>query len=196
MGGCANSKYAVDEDGKKTEIKETNGSAGGAVKAKKPFSLKKLQITKNGSAKKEEAGAHATNGDVPHKDIEFIDKAGVTTTTTTTKTEENENEDAKKEVTTYQTTVVKHTQKEGDELLQHLKDEAFRTLANTLKNVATTKTTSASQGSGEQQPVEADSSADELIGQVKAQVLQALGKAKETEIGSIIDSGAAVAHRG
>lgn len=194
MGGCANSKYAVDEDKK-------DGTVGEEKKSKKPF-LKKLNL-KNGSAKKEEAtpvtkaadAEEHKNGDVAHKDehIEFIDtdKTGAAVTTTTTK--EEENDDAKKEVTTYQTTVVKHTQKEGDELLQHLRDEAFRTLQNSLKhlNTNTTKTTTstAADHAPETTVEDASQSAEELIVQVKSQVSTVLGKTKETEIGAIIDSG-------
>lgn len=201
MGGCANSKYAVDEDGK-------NKQSDDKTKNKKPFlNIKKLNL-KNGSVKKEEATAEtkpavesaelAKNGDVTKEEIEFIDTtAGVATTTTT---KEEENEDGKKEVTTYQTTVVKHTQKEGDELLQHLKDEAFRTLQNSLKhlNTNTTKTTTASAGeAGPQTTVEDSSSsaaqsAEELIAQVKSQVVVALGRVKEAEIGNIVDSGVAL----
>lgn len=216
MGGCANSKYAVDED-----TKNKQGASGDEkVKNKKPFlNIKKFNV-KNGNVKKEEAGpvqaaagveeaATTKNGDVTgnKEEIEFIDHektgaaaaaaaAGTTTTTTTTNKEE-ENEDAKKEVTTYQTTVVKHTQKEGDELLQHLKDEAFRTLQNSLKhlNSNTTRTTTASAGeSGSPQTTVEDAqsaaqSAEELIAQVKNQVVTVLGRVKQDEIGSIVDTG-------
>lgn len=208
MGGCANSKYAVDEDVK-------NKTSGGDVdkKSKKPFLNIKNKLTlKNGTVKKEEGEVAKTanggvgdeshkNGDVANKEeIEFIDteKAAATAATTTTVKEE-ENEDGKKEVTTYQTTVVKHTQKEGDELLQHLRDEAFRTLQNSLKhlNANTTKTTTASAGeSGQAQTTvedgessSAQQSAEELIAQVKAQVVVALGRVKQDEIGSIVDAG-------
>lgn len=221
MGGCANSKYAVDE-ADKSETK----------KSKKPLSKK--NSNKNGSVNKKgeadgttaapvkEAGA-ATNGTVvaaaedherdhekenttpvqageapkvEKEDIEFIDKDETTAKTTTT-TSTND-DDTKKEVTTYQTTVVKHTQKEGDELLQHLKDEAFRTLQNTLKQLnatqqTTTKTTSASLNDNEPQTnVDAANTADDLVNQVKAQVVTSLGKSKQELIHTVIDSGVAL----
>lgn len=214
MGGCANSKYAVDEESKQKQ--PANKEGGSEKKVKKPL-FKKLHKngTANGGSKKDEnttehaagdtttaaAATAQTNGDVHHKEeIEFIDntennaKVGATTVTTTT-TKDEENEDAKKEVTTYQTTVVKHTQKEGDELLQHLKDEAFRTLQNSLKhlNSNTTKTTRASTGAPGAEPqtsvdTEAESP-DDLIGQVKSQVGVSLGKGRQQEINEVIDAG-------
>lgn len=208
MGGCANSKYAVDEDGKN----KTSGGDVDKTKSKKPFLNIKNKLTlKNGTVKKEEGEVAKTanggvgdeshkNGDVANKEeIEFIDTEKAAAAATTTTVKEEENEDGKKEVTTYQTTVVKHTQKEGDELLQHLRDEAFRTLQNSLKhlNANTTKTTTASAGeSGQAQTTvedgessSAQQSAEELIGQVKAQVVVALGRVKQDEIGSIVDAG-------
>lgn len=210
MGGCANSKYAVDEDGKN----KTSGGDVDKTKSKKPFLNIKNKLTlKNGTVKKEEGEVVKTaangvgvgdeshkNGDVANKEeIEFIDTEKAAAAATTTTVKEEENEDGKKEVTTYQTTVVKHTQKEGDELLQHLRDEAFRTLQNSLKhlNANTTKTTTASAGeSGQAQTTvedgessSAQQSAEELIGQVKAQVVVALGRVKQDEIGSIVDAG-------
>jgi hypothetical protein len=216
MGGCTNSKYAVDEESKQKQ--PAANKEGSEKKAKKPLfkKLHKNGTANGGASKKDEnttenavagdtttaAAAAHTNGDVHHKEeIEFIDnaennggKVGATTVTTTT-TKDEENEDAKKEVTTYQTTVVKHTQKEGDELLQHLKDEAFRTLQNSLKhlNSNTTKTTRASTGAPGAEPqtsvdTEAESP-DDLIGQVKSQVGVSLGKGRQTEINEVIDAG-------
>ena len=211
MGGCANSKYAVDEESKQKQP----GEHSNEKKAKKPL-FKKLTTSssshKNGSANGKTATAEtdaatvkvtvtaaAENGDVNHQkdEIEFIDTAEKSggqqhqqTTTTTTTSKDEENEEAKKEVTTYQTTVVKHTQKEGDELLQHLKDEAFRSLQNSLKqlNSNTTKTTTASSGTTEPQTA-VESTDDDLIGQVKTQVGVSLGKNRQAEINAVIDAG-------
>jgi hypothetical protein len=226
MGGCANSKYAVDESSssEKTAEKKSSGS-------KKPF-LKKSS-NKNGNVKNKadevavvngtsatalEHDAKQTNGDAhvelangeakaaaaTEDNIEFIDKEDVKAAAAAAAAAagQSNEDDAKKEVTTYQTTVVKHSQKEGDELLQHLKDEAFRTLQNTLKQLtsSSTKTTTASlNGSSPQTATsDADSSsssaaaAEDLVQQVKSQVVQTVGKAKQAQVEAIIDSGVAL----
>jgi hypothetical protein len=220
MGGCANSKYAVDEDKQQVNKKE-----------KKPFlKMPKLGIhAKSNGKKATEATAgdsttptangtavqsadhdqkHALKGE--KEEIDFIDKeeaeraksAANASTTETVKSDD----DAKKEVTTYQTTVVKHTQKEGDELLQHLKDEAFKTLQGLLKqqqqqqqqqpqspespNTTTTKTTTASSSSNSTPETSESSPNENIIEQIKAQVVTAVGKTNQDLIHSIIDSGA------
>jgi len=185
MGGCTNSKHADVDEGKQ------------------PKEKKKLQLFSKKS-KKENGEAHSNggtvdgvdgkkaaveNGDVPPKaekeDIEFIDKeeaeraakaAAANSSFSETKTT-TEDENAKKEVTTYQTTVVKHTQREGDELLQHLKDEAFRTL-QTLLN--------------EESKPDATEQEKNIVDQIKEQVVASVGKAHQDQINSIIDSGASL----
>ncbi|CAF0716737.1 unnamed protein product [Brachionus calyciflorus] len=210
MGGCANSKYAVDED---KQVK----------KEKKPFMLKKKSkkdavdsvtpVVENvpdnekpveqpveAVESKENVENEPTEAPkVEKEDIDFIDReeaekaanAASENSTTVTQTESN---DAKKEVTTYQTTVVKHTQKEGDELLQHLKDEAFKTLQSSLKNLNQnrTQTTTASSSLNETPETSTDDQTQDLLQQIKNQVLSSLGRTNEELINSILDAGASL----
>jgi hypothetical protein len=206
MGGCASSKYAVDEDRAKT-ITDQNGNAkpeskniGTILKKLKPS---KKQSAANGKAPTEAEGAEQNqksaeennqpNGVAPAaaaESIEFIDKDNAN----------NREDEAKKESTTYQTTVVKHTQKEGDELLAHLKEEAFKTLQSSLKQLSqqnapqVTKTTSASVETSDSttQSSSTSSNGDDLVKQIKEQVVNAVGKQKQDLINQIIDSGASL----
>lgn len=202
MGGCTTSKYAVDEDkAPKKEKKLSNkknkkDSQGEQVDA----AVVPAQEQKpNGQAATEESGAKSESDnkiDSAAKDIEFIDKedkhATAATTTASNETDATkDNDDTKKEVTTYQTTVVKHTQKEGDELLQHLKDEAFRSLQNLLKQDSTKQTsrsTTASTANSAPQ-TSTESTQDDVVEQIKAQVVDSVGKAKQDTIHLIIDNG-------
>ena len=217
MGGCANSKYAVDEDKKEKKPIEKKDKKKDKKGKEADVKIEVTSPDNNTTAVENQAG------DVPKaekEDIEFIDKeeaekaAAAAAAAAAASAEQSagkdsktvENDDAKKEVTTYQTTVVKHTQKEGDELLQHLRDEAFRTLQNLLKQQSaaastaasqtTTKTTTTASASNSQpQTTSSDSSAPEnedIVQQIKAQVLVSLGKTKQDLIYSIIDAGAAL----
>lgn len=206
MGGCASSKYAVDEDKAKT-ITDQNGNAkpeskniGTILKKLKPS---KKQSAANGKAPAEAEAAEQNqksaeennqqpNGVAPAaaaESIEFIDKDN-----------NNKEDEAKKESTTYQTTVVKHTQKEGDELLAHLKEEAFKTLQSSLKQLSqqnapqVTKTTSATVETSDSttQSSSTSSNDDDLVKQIKEQVVNAVGKQKQDLINQIIDSGASL----
>ncbi len=192
MGNCASSKYTVDEDKAPKKVKLTK--------------KQKKALEANGTAETpavEAADAQAaTEEEAPKTDaekIDFIDEnqpaeASKVDTTSSTVTESKLDEDTKKEVTTYQTTVVKHSQKEGDELMNHLKNEAFRTFQNLLKkqetgssdsNTVTTKTAS----SNNDEP-EAVSENDDIVSEIKAQALVSLGGAKQDTIFAIVDHGA------
>ena len=199
MGGCTSSKYAADEAEKKPQLdgikKEKSSSFLMRMKAgKKDKSNGKLSAETAavaGAADKSECEKqqHAN----ANEDIEFIDQSGATGAAAG----EGE-EDAKKEVTTYQTTVVKHTQKEGDELLTHLREEAFRTLQNALKQqqqqqTDVTRSTSATVTSATSTSSSSSSSNDEdLLKQIKEQAVTAVGRTRATDIEHIVDSGAAL----
>lgn len=208
MGGCANSKYAVDEDKAPKEKKNNK-------KNKKDSSVEPVAPA---AAAATDAPAVATepvaNGTTEHKpespqlkeDIEFIDKeeaekaaaaAAAATAAASggsdSKSLPPDNDDTKKEVTTYQTTVVKQTHKEGDELLQHLKDEAFRTLQNLLKQQEagkqTTRSTTASSSANSTPQTVTEMPNEDVSEQIKSQVVNSVGKAKQETIHSIIDTG-------
>ena len=199
MGGCASSKYAVDEDKKeKKEKKPNNKKAKSKVNESAGSSAAVATTARDATLNKSEQ----TVPKVEKDELEFIDK------------EENEkqqqaakaaaaastleDDDVKKETTTYQTTVVKHTQKEGEELMQHLKDEAFKTLQNLLKqqqqNETTTTTTTASSSANTTPETSTSSNADpssteNIVEQIKSQVNKSLGNDKKELVNSIIDSG-------
>jgi hypothetical protein len=187
MGNCANSKYAVDED---HQLK----------KEKKPFlkinfgRKEKNKATENGSVAKT---AGDTNVEAQPKtekeDIEFIDKEEAEKQTAQVTTEvkvEGDSDDPKKEITSYQTTIVKHTQKEGDELLQHLRDEAFKSLQNLLKQVTVTSTTTATSSPNKTPETSTVESSEEVVKQIKDQVLTSVGSDRKDFIIELIDVGA------
>lgn len=181
MGGCANSKYAVDED-KQPKSKEKK------VKDKK--NKKKDQEVANGDAKKPNETVETVKGE-KEEAIEFIDKEDAEKQQNAVKLNDD---DVKKEVTTYQTTVVKHTQKEGEELMQHLKDEAFKTLLHLLKqqtqpDTTTTTTTTASSPATAEPQTSTTAPNEDVVEQIKAQVVNSLGKTRQAFIESVIDSG-------
>jgi hypothetical protein len=180
MGGCTNSKYADVDEGKQPKEKKKLL----LLRGKKNKKENGEQINGvDGAANKDGVGVE--NGDTTKaekEDIEFIDKeeaekaaaaaAAGSSFSETKVTSEDDN--TKKEVTTYQTTVVKHTQREGDELLQHLKDEAFRSLQNLLN---------------EAQSAENKEQQEDIVKQIKEQVGQSVGKIYQDSINSIIDTG-------
>lgn len=199
MGGCANSKYAVDEDKqikkeKKPFLKKKSKKESVVSEAKQPVeSVGQEEKPENDEKKSESGEPAASKGE--KEDIDFIDreeaeKANQNTTETTTNN--TQSDDAKKEVTTYQTTVVKHTQKEGDELLQYLKNEAFKTLQNSLTNLNQnrTQTTTASSSTNETPETATDDQNQDIVQQIKDQVLNSLGKNNEELINSVLDTGA------
>ena len=226
MGGCANSKYAVDEDKmpkkeKKPVNKKNKNKKDEEIKENLVEEAKPSDAGQDSGKPKEELATNEvkpeeTPDKVPPKadkeDIEFIDKEDAekqaaaaaasanppneTSTSSTSHTKSVENDDTKKEITTYQTTVVKHTQKEGDELFQHLKDEAFRTLQNLLKQQSsnssthTTRTTTATTPDQSTPETSTDSSDDDIVEQIKNQVVNSIGKSKQGLIHSIIEQGA------
>lgn len=184
MGGCTNSKYADVDEGKQPKEKKKLL----LLKGKKNKKENGEQIHADGvdgTANKD--GIAVENGDTAKaekEDIEFIDKeeaekaaaaaaAAGSSFSETKVTSEDDN--TKKEVTTYQTTVVKHTQREGDELLQHLKDEAFRSLQNLLNESSQTAENKEQQ--------------EDIVKQIKEQVGQSVGKIYQDSINSIIDTG-------
>lgn len=196
MGNCASSKYAVDEDK--------------APKKQKLTKKQKKELEANGGAIEDvpaaEAGAEAgeVKAEVPESTkeedkIDFIDETnqeGKVESTETVESKSDENQ--KKEVTTYQTTVVKHTQKEGDELLEHLRCEAFRTLQNLLKkqetgngeNAVTKTVTSTTVTANNTVPETAETSDnDDIVEQIKAQAITSLGNTQQEKIYAIVDFG-------
>lgn len=201
MGGCANSKYAVDEDKQvkkekkpflkkkskkepvETEIKQQQQPAEPVPDAENPV--------ENETAEKNETIETAAPK-VEKEDIDFIDREEAEKANANETSAQSESNDAKKEVTTYQTTVVKHTQKEGDELLQYLKDEAFKTLQNSLRNLNQnrTQTTTASSSINETPETATDDQSLDLVQQIKNQVLNSLGKNNEELINTVLDAGA------
>ncbi len=194
MGNCASSKYTVDEDKAPKKVKLTK--------------KQKKALEANGTAESPavdaaaDAPPAATDEEAPKSDaekIEFIDEsqqadAGKVDTTSSTVTESKLDEDAKKEVTTYQTTVVKHSQKEGDELMNHLKSEAFRTLQNLLKKQdaasSETNTVTTTTASSNNEEPEVVSENDDIVAEIKAQALVSIGGAKQETIFAIVDHGA------
>lgn len=195
MGNCASSKYTVDEDKapKKTKLTKKQKKALEANGTAEPVAEPVVAEEAPEETKKEEEAPKADK-----EDIDFIDEnnqqEGAKVSEETTVTESKADENQKKEVTTYQTTVVKHSQKEGDELLDHLKTEAFRTLQNLLKKQESsqknsTVTTTASSNNEEPQKAESNENED-IVQQIKAQALESLSGTKEEEINAIIDYGA------
>lgn len=206
MGNCASSKYAVDED--KAPKKQKNSKkqkkeieANGVTQEAAPIIADSPSVNVPVAEPEPEA-------DKPEKeDIGFIDEntqqnesPAKSTTVTETKSDENQ----KKEVTTYQTTVVKHSQKEGDELMNHLKTEAFRTLQNFLKKQddksepqATTTVTTTTASSNNEAPENAQASeSEDIVAEIKAQALVSLGSSKQDEVFAIIDVGAEMIKNG
>ena len=229
MGGCANSKYAVDEDKEKKPINKENLKKEKRTKKEKKelISEVKIQVTGPDSKNNENVKKDSTPK-VDKEEIEFIDKEDVLRQQSTIAINQqaidvsseklnfdaknnlkdfksDEKDDEKKEVTTYQTTIIKHSQKEGEELLQHLKDEAFITLHNLLKNKnntnqnanspimtsKTTKTSSVNSAQEKSTKITNDlETSENIIQQIKEQVADSLGKSKEININSIIDHAA------
>lgn len=228
MGGCTNSKYAVDEDNqvkkekkpflsKKSKNKKdpvTTATSGivdqtdAAVAVVETLATADQPQPQNPEILVDEAKSeHEVDDSAPKaekEDIEFIDReeaekqaaasAAAAASSSTTVTSSSDTNDAKKEVTTYQTTVVKHTQKEGDELLQHLKDEAFKTLQSSLRhlNQNRTHTTTASSSLNQSPETSTDDSTQDLLEQIKTQVLSSLGKTNEHVIVAVLDTGASL----
>lgn len=205
MGNCASSKYAVDEDKKPKREKlnkKQKKEASEEPNAQPPADSPPQPDTKA----EPEPAAQVPNAD--KEDIDFIDKkeeAPAPTTkcadTSSTSTESKLDDNQKKEVTTYQTTVVKHSQKEGDELMNHLKDEAFRTLQNALNKQeksaspahqpTTVTTTTASSNDAEPETTQSPDN-DDILQQIKAQALISLGNNKQEAVFQIIENGASL----
>lgn len=202
MGNCASSKYAVDEDKVPKKQKLNKKQKKQAEENATPEVASVAEVTKAETTPEVIVTESPESPKVEKEDIGFIDenvqqdavKCGETTETTT---ESKLDDNQKKEVTTYQTTVVKHSQKEGDELLDHLKSEAFRTLQNLLKKqdkteapeTTTVTTTIASSNSDNPETAQTTENED-IVQQIKAQALVSLGNSKQDIVNSIIDQGA------
>lgn len=219
MGGCANSKYAADEDKEKIKPedlqKKINEKKRSKIISKNDNEsesenekvLKKItnNVHKNESLKNEknletkreiekateEKNENKPNSKEPTNESEIKEKL-------------NENDDEKKEVTTYQTTVVKHSQKEGDDLLQHLRDEAFKVLQNLIKkknitndsrtnsptciSKTTTKVSSNSNSTSFNESASCDNDSEEnILENVKKQVIKSLGGYNQNSINLIME---------
>lgn len=192
MGNCASSKYTVDEDK--------------VPKKQKLTKKQKKELEANGGAIEDvpaAEAAEAADGEVKAEEtetkeeekIDFIDDhEGKVESTEHVESKSDENQ--KKEVTTYQTTVVKHSQKEGDELMEHLRSEAFRTLQNLLKKqetegeavTKTVTTTTATANNTEPATVETSDN-DDIVDQIKAQAITSLGNTHQDKIYAIVDFG-------
>jgi hypothetical protein len=194
MGACASSKYA-DKDNVDATAKPESRTATLLKRIKLGGGAKKEKLA-NGNGKHldasatEEAGKQTSEPPKAEKEeIEFIDHEHAAAAAAN-----KDDEDQKREVTTYQTTVVKHTQKEGDELFTHLKEEAFRTLQNALRPQAgqtTTSTTSASLADGSSSTsTEAAGEGDDLLKQIQEQCASSIGRARQHQIFAIVQSGA------
>lgn len=202
MGNCASSKYAVDEDKVPKKLKLNKKQKKQAEENVTPEAVSVVEKETKDKTPEVIVTESPESPKVEKEDISFIDenvqqdavKCGETTETTT---ESKLDDNQKKEVTTYQTTVVKHSQKEGDELLDHLKSEAFRTLQNLLKKqdkteapeTTTVTTTTASSNSDDPETAQTTENED-VIQQIKAQALVSLGNSKQEQVNSIIDQGA------
>ena len=194
MGNCASSKYAVDEDKAPKKPKLTK-------KQRKELELEAngAEVAVQGAEAEPKAEAEGAEAKAEEERIDFIDEQanqGVKVESTEhaeTKTDENQ----KKEVTTYQTTVVKHSQKEGDELLEHLRSEAFRTLQSLLRKqenlsgeTSTSTVTTTSVAANGALPQSVDSDSEDIVAQIKAQAVCSIGEAHRDKIGAIVDFGA------
>lgn len=193
MGGCANSKYAVGEGDSKKEsnkplkpVKEKKGKKdknkdgkNGTVAAND--AAKTPAQTADGVAIDTSAAGDAKKASL-EEGLEYIDKEELDK-----QKDGNNNDNCKKEVTTYQTTVVKHVEKENAELLAHLKDEAFQTLKNLLKqklnnektseNIKTTSTIDGEKITTSTYNSTSDSNSNnerDLLNDIKLQVLNAI----------------------
>ena len=121
--------------------------------------------------------------------LEFIDKEEIDKQNQQQQKQQQqqvENENGKKEVTTYQTTVVKHVSKEVDDLLVHLKDEAFQSLKNFLKQESkSNETTIKSTIDGEKVSTSSfnnDSKNEvEFLNEIKTQVINAIKNTLKNE---------------
>lgn len=199
MGNCASSKYAVDEDKAPKKVKLTkkqkkaleagNGAVETTNPSTEPTETPAITNPEEDSPKSEQTA----------EKIDFIDENTQQTepkVDTSTVIESKLDEDAKKEVTTYQTTVVKHSQKEGDELMNHLKTEAFRTLQNLLKkqdvppvSVASTTVTMTTASSNDEKSEPINTENEDIVSEIKAQALISIGAAKQETVFSIVDYG-------
>lgn len=185
MGGCASSKYVVDEDdlkGKKPKDKKNKKTKN------QKNSATNNNINSNANGHVNDANADETknteNKATLEEGLEFIDKEEIDKQNQQQSQDENDN--GKKEVTTYQTTVVKHVSKEGDELLVHLKDEAFQSLKNFLKQESkSNETTIKSTIDGEKVSTSSfnnDSKNEvEFLNEIKAQVINAIKNTLKNE---------------
>lgn len=197
MGNCASSKYAVDEDKAPKKVK-LNKKQKKALENEKANGTVVEPVLENKDDDNTEPKAPVAEVEAEVKTdnekIDFIDENTAKcneSTTTETKLDDNQ----KKEVTTYQTTVVKHTQKEGDELMSHLKNEAFRTLQNLLKKQdndgdksTTVKSTTASSNNNDPETAKISENED-VVEQIKAQALVSLGETQKDKVNSIVDFG-------
>jgi hypothetical protein len=216
MGGCATSKYSTDElkNKKKAENSQKNkkDKPSNVGKEKEDKSAKSEIILKENASNVENSKlretAHKENTPIIQEkkiknenfdNMESLEKEVITEKENLEK--QNVNDDEKKEVTTYQTTVVKHSQKEGEELLQHLRDEAFKSIQNLFIKIdkvendqvnspscASKTTTKVTSNSKENESTSYENeSPDDFIKNVKNQVVESLGRPNENSINKIID---------
>jgi hypothetical protein len=186
MGGCASSKYVVDEDdlkGKKPKEKKDK-------KSKNQKNSATNNINSNANGHVNDANTDGTknteNKATLEEGLDFIDKEEIDKQNQQQQQSQEENDNGKKEVTTYQTTVVKHVSKEGDELLVHLKDEAFQSLKNFLKQESkSNETTIKSTIDGEKVSTSSfnnDSKNEvEFLNEIKTQVINAIKNTLKNE---------------
>jgi len=205
--GCASSKYAADEDKKlkknnlkKKDKKQINNEKSNCVADE----TKAQGKVENGIVADTSKTTNETNATqakpLIDENIEFIDKEDNANTGDAEKADDN----GKEEVTTYQSTVVKHIEKDGDDLLKYLKQEAFETLQNLIKKnspddsapnspstpVTTENIKSTIDGKSFSTKTFSSSvnSSDELIADIKKQMSNLFGKNKEPLLDSIIDT--------
>jgi len=211
MGGCATSKYSTDEEKnkKKTEKNQKNkkDKLSNIEKENEDKSVKSEIIQKENASNVENSKfretTHIKNSPIlkektiqngNFENMQSLEKEKITE-------KPNLNDDEKKEVTTYQTTVVKHSQKEGEELLQHLREEAFKSIQNMFIKIdkvendhvnspscASKTTTKVSSNSKDNETTSCENeSPDDFINNVKYQVIESLGRSNENSINKIID---------
>lgn len=183
MGGCAGSKYVVDEDNKKESKKPKDKKEKGKSKnLNKSASNTIVNETKPANGHVNDTNAVKQNEEKKSLEdgLEFIDKEEIDKQNAQQQQQqEEENDNGKKEVTTYQTTVVKHVSKEGDDLLVHLKDEAFQSLKNFFKQEAkSNETTVKSTIDGEKVSTSSynnnNKNEEEFLNEIKTQVINAI----------------------
>lgn len=187
MGSCTSSKYTKDEDIEKNKPKKSKSKLN--VTPTKSTDNTHLPGQINTTQINDDTPGADTSGGHKNFDegIEFIDKDEPQQTT-----QQDEQDKGKKEVTSYQTTVVKNVEKEGSELLDHLKQESFIVFQNLFKE-KTNQTINENiktniNGENESSFSSMLSSNDELLTQIKSQALNILGNDKSKLIDDIIES--------